>query len=86
MGKRFAYFYFMKNEPDSIQAVVPSHVEYWNKRELDKYLGGPFADRSGGLIIFEAESIADATSIVMNDPFVSEALLEDRWVKEWAVE
>jgi uncharacterized protein YciI len=49
-------------------------------------MGGPFADRSGGLITFEAESTEEATRIIMNDPFVSEDLLEDKWVREWMVE
>jgi uncharacterized protein YciI len=80
MGTRLAYFYFMKKEADKIQSVVPLHVEYWRQRNLKGYMGGPFADRSGGLITFEAESI------VVNDPFVSEDLLEEKWIKEWMVE
>ena len=86
MGKRFVYFYIMKKEPEKIQSVVPLHVEYWRQGDLKGYTGGPFADRSGGLITFEAERIEEATGIVMNDPFVSEDLLDDKWVKEWMVE
>ncbi len=86
MGKRFVYFYFMKKEPDKIQSVVPLHVEYWKKCALSGYMGGPFADRSGGLITFETENIEEATRIIMNDPFVSEDLLEDKWIKEWVME
>ena len=86
MGKRFASFYFMKKEPEKIKAVVLLHIEYWHKLKLNKYLGGPFADRTGGLITFETESIDKATSIIMNDPFVLQGLLESKWVKEWAVE
>ena len=86
MGKRFVYFYFMKKEPEKIQSVVPLHVEYWRQCDLKGYMGGPFADRSGGLITFEAESVDEATRITMSDPFVSEDLLEDKWVKEWMVE
>jgi hypothetical protein len=44
----------MKKEADKIQSVVPLHVEYWRQRNLKGYMGGPFADRSGGLITFEA--------------------------------
>ena len=47
------------------------------------YLGGPFADRSGGLITFQAGSIPEAERLVAHDPFVREDLLERRWVKEW---
>lgn len=86
MEKRFVYFYFMKREPAKIQAVVPAHVAYWKGCDLKGYMGGPFADRSGGLIVFEAESLEEATRIVMNDPFALEDLLESKWIKEWIVE
>jgi anti-sigma factor ChrR (cupin superfamily) len=46
-------------------------------------LGGPFADRSGGLITFEVGSATDAERLVAHDPFVREILQERRWVKEW---
>ena len=86
MTKRFVYFYFMKKEADQIRSIVPLHIDYWKKRNLQGYLGGPFTDRSGGLITFDAESMAEATKIIVNDPFVLEDLLEDKWVKEWLVE
>ncbi len=86
MAKRFAFFYFMKKEPEKIKVVVPLHIEYWHNLKLNKHLSGPFADRTGGLITFETESIEKATSIIMNDPFVLQNLLENKWVKEWAVE
>lgn len=60
MGKRPAYFYFMKNDPDRIRSVVPLHVEYWKGSGLEGYMGGPFADRSGGLITFEAENLIES--------------------------
>lgn len=85
MEKRFAFFYFMKKEPEKIKAVVPLHIDYWHKLELNKYLGGPFADRSGGMITFEAESIEEATKIIMDDPFVVQNLIEQKWIKEWIV-
>jgi uncharacterized protein YciI len=86
MTKRFAYFYLMKQEPEKVQQVVPAHVEYWEKFISQNYLGGPFADRSGGLITFDAEDINEATNIIKNDPFTINDLLESRWVKEWIPE
>ncbi len=82
----FAYFYFMKNEPEKIQTVVPAHVAYWKGFDLKGYMGGRFADFSGGLITFEAERMEKATRIIMNEPFVVENLLENKWIKEWIVE
>jgi uncharacterized protein len=86
MRKQFMYFYFMKNEPDKIKSTVPSHIEYWEKCDLKGYQGGPFADRTGGLITFEAEDIEEAQSIASNDPFIVNDLIEEKWIKEWIVE
>jgi len=80
---RFAYYYSMKNEPDVIRAVAPRHASYWRERKLAEYLGGPFADRSGGLITFAAESLEDAERVVADDPFVTETLLNGSVLKEW---
>lgn len=73
---RFLYFYLMRNAPDAIGQVVPAHVEYWHSRKLPSYLGGPFADRTGGLITFAATSLEDAKHAIEGDPFVRERLIE----------
>ena len=49
-------------------------------------MGGPFADRSGGLIIFDSTDIDNATDIIKNDPFTINDLLESKWIKEWIPE
>jgi uncharacterized protein YciI len=86
MAKRFAYFYSMKNEAKRIRPFIPQHVAYWNRLKLSGYIGGPFADRSGGMITFEARDIDSATDYTNKDPFVLLGLLENRWVREWNVE
>jgi uncharacterized protein YciI len=83
---RFSYVYFMKEEPGRVEAVAPEHAAYWRGLELRDYLGGPFADRSGGLISFETDSRDEAEQLVAHDPFVREGLVERGWVKEWKVE
>jgi len=83
---RFLYFYFMKNAPEKIGEVVPAHVSYWHDLKLPSYMGGPFADRSGGAISFEADNLDKAAALIENDPFVKADLLEQRWVKEWKIE
>ncbi len=86
MAGRFAFVYFMKRMPDRIREVVPLHIDYWKTRRLQGYRGGPFADRTGGLITFEAASLESATKLVDDDPFVVHDLLETKWVKEWSAE
>ena len=86
---RFAYVYFMAetaDAPERVRETVPRHVAYWRGHPLAHYVGGPFADRSGGLITFEARSAAEADTLVANDPFVRAGVLARHWTKEWAVE
>jgi uncharacterized protein YciI len=83
---KIAYFYSMKHEPDAIRAVAPAHAAYWHDLGLREYVGGPFADRSGGLITFAAVSTEEAERLIAADPFSMEALLEMSIVKEWSPE
>jgi uncharacterized protein YciI len=75
---RILYFYLMSDAPDRVRTVAPRHAAYWRELGLGQYLGGPFADRSGGLITFEADSIFEAEQLVADDPFVQEDLLQRR--------
>ena len=86
MSPRFAYFYLMRDDPEHVRAEVPRHVAHWRGLELAGYLGGPFDDRSGGLILFETDDIGRAQQAVMTDPFVQERLLDEYWLKQWAPE
>jgi len=84
--RRFIYFYFNRNESEKIRRVVPLHVQYWKTSNLKDYMGGPFSDRTGGLISFVASSFEEATAIVQQDPFVLEDMIAEKWIKEWIVE
>jgi uncharacterized protein YciI len=86
MPGRFVFFYLMTAAPERVRPLVPAHVAYWKDAHLDDYMGGPFADRSGGLITFSAGDIAEAARIVEADPFVTGDVVRSRWVKEWAPE
>src|SRR4029450_12491324 len=50
---RFVYCYSMKDDPAAVRELAPKHAAYWHELGLAEYIGGPFADRSGGLISFE---------------------------------
>ena len=84
--RHFVYFYFNRHAPQRTEEVVPAHVEYWRTANLKEYLGGPFTDRSGGLISFAASSLEEATNIVLQDPFIRADLVTQRWIKEWVIE
>ncbi len=83
---RFAFFYLMSGDTPRIRSTAPSHVTYWKDAELTNYMGGPFADRSGGLITFDAGTVEDANARVQQDPFLTAGLLANFWVKEWLPE
>ena len=85
-SKRFVYFYFNRHEPERIRQVVVAHVAYWRTAHLNGYLGGPFGDRTGGLISFLAHSLQEATDIILQDPFIAEDLIAEKWIKEWGPE
>ena len=80
---RVLFFYLMHDGPDRVAQAAPRHAQYWQELALPGYLGGPFADRSGGLITFEADSAHQADRLVQADPFLHEGLLRTWWLKEW---
>lgn len=79
----WAYFYFMDSEASvRIREEAPRHAEYW-RRTGSTRRGGPFTDRTGGLIIFESLDEHTAREAVAGDPFQRGALLEHWWLKSW---
>ena len=83
---RAVYVYLLKDDPDRIRSVAPRHAGYWQGAALPGYQGGPFSDRTGGLVMFDCESNQHATELAASDPFVVEGLVESGWVKEWLPE
>jgi uncharacterized protein YciI len=86
LSPRYVYFYLMQDDPDRVGATVPGHVSHWRRLQLTDYLGGPFTDRTGGLITFRAEDDQQAQRAVDADPFVQEGLLAAHWLKRWSPE
>jgi hypothetical protein len=80
---RVAYFYLMTADAARVRAAARAHASYWHSLALPGYCGGPFADRSGGLIVFDTETAADAERLAAGDPFREEGLLDQHWIKEW---
>jgi uncharacterized protein len=80
---RYAFFYLMCDDFERILAAVPAHIRYWHEQGPGGVLGGPFADQSGGLIIFAADDLPGATRIAECDPFVTSGVLAQHWIKPW---
>ena len=85
MTKRFAFFYLFNVTPDRLMEVVPEHIDYWAKLDPPGYVGGPFGDGSGGMILFSAGGLEEAEQITGRDPFVLRNLMGRMWVREWVV-
>ena len=83
---RFLFFYLMADDTDRVGEVAPRHAAYWHRLALPAYLGGPFTDRSGGLITFEADTPGRAEQLVTDDPFLREGIVSSWWLKQWLPE
>jgi uncharacterized protein YciI len=85
MNSKFVTFYFFKVSRERVMEVAQEHRDYWAEGSRANHTGGPFADRSGGMIIFAARNLEEAEQMAGQDPFVTKDLLEKRWVKEWVI-
>lgn len=67
------YVYLMKNLKPLNEELIKSHVEHLKelKRQGKLILCGPFKDYPGGIVIFMAEDLEEATKIAKADPFIS---------------
>lgn len=75
------------DDADRIAEVRPTHREYLQKL-LDEgklHESGPFTDDSGALIVYNADSEADARELLAGDPFTTSGVISDATVKEWKV-
>jgi hypothetical protein len=62
------------------------HASYRQELRLAHYVGGPFEDRTGGLITFDADDTALVQRAVYGDPFILEGLVDAHWLKKWTPE
>jgi hypothetical protein len=83
---RFLYFYLMTGDQVAIREIARDHAHYWHSLNLPDYEGGPVADRTGSLIIFNADSEQQAQSLASADPFRSAGVIERFWLKQWIPE
>lgn len=81
--KLFVFMYFLVDDIDQTRKTLGAHVKYWKSRKFEYYKNGPFADKSGGLIIFSAGSQEQAEETVNNDPLLLGEAVKQHWLKEW---
>lgn len=67
------YVYFMKNQKPLNEELIKEHVEHLKslKSQGKLVLCGPFSDYPGGMVVYLADNLEEATSIAKSDPFIS---------------
>ncbi|WP_232695879.1 YciI family protein [Brevibacillus daliensis] len=62
----------------------PNHLTYLEKliEQGKVYAKGPFADGSGGMVIYQADSLEEATQLAESDPYVVEGVRHLE-LKQW---
>ena len=76
---------FRYGNQDRIADVRPRHREYLTllKEQGKLFASGPFEDDSGALIIYEADSQADAEALIAADPFHEVGVFQSYDMKPW---
>lgn len=82
---KFAAVIDYLTDAEKIQAIRPQHREYLAdlKAKGKLFVSGPFTDGSGALIIYEAESEAEARELLENDPFCQGGVFVRWQVRPW---
>ncbi len=67
------YIYLMTNVKPLNKELIKSHVDHLKelKNQGRLLFCGPFTDHPGGMVIFLAEDLAEATKIAKSDPFIA---------------
>lgn len=67
------YIYLMNNVKQINEQLIRSHVEHLKelKNQGRLVFCGPFTDYPGGMVIFLAENLEEATNIAKSDPFIA---------------
>jgi uncharacterized protein YciI len=82
---KFVHQVTYTSDNDKILANRPKHREYLAQL-LDQgsiIASGPYADDSGAVFIFEAESREAAAALVSNDPFSRSGVFQKSELKPW---
>jgi uncharacterized protein len=82
---RFVNYVRYVADQEKVSAIRPDHQKYVRKliSEGKLILAGPFADGSGGLFVYEAESMDGAKAIAADDPYNTGGAFSDFRISEW---
>lgn len=84
MSKTFIIIYTIQVDRATYEPYLPKHLEYLQQLNQQGHLllSGPFADRTGGMVLIQANSWDEAEAIARADPFVSSGV-DSYQLREW---
>lgn len=84
---RFVALLDFTDDVDLRLQTRPSHREYLSSLLGDGKLAmsGPWADDTGAMLIYEAETLEAAQALLDADPYRAAGVLADARIKEWRV-
>jgi uncharacterized protein len=82
---KFANYALYVDDQDLISAIRPTHRAYLAGLLQQGRLAaaGPFLDGSGGLFIYEADSIDAARQLAAADPFTASGVIKQQTITPW---
>jgi uncharacterized protein YciI len=84
---KFAAIAVYMPDASTIARARPAHREYLNGliQQGKLVISGPFSDDSGGLLVYEAETAAEAEKLVAEDPFATQGVFVSWEIRPWNV-
>jgi uncharacterized protein YciI len=75
------------SDRDKLLAVRPDHRDYLRPL-VDQgvvVVAGPWADDSGGFIVYQVDDRAQLDRLLADDPYTTEGVAAGREIKEWKI-
>lgn len=82
---KFAAIIEYTPDHEKTDQIRPAHRQYLSKllAEGKLAISGPFIDRSGALIVYEADSLEEAEKILQGDPFHANGVFVTWKIRPW---
>ena len=84
---KYAAIAVYTSDPATIAQARPAHREYLTRLQKQGKLAisGPFSDDSGGLLVYEADTAAQAEKLVADDPFATAGVFVSWEIRAWNI-
>lgn len=75
------------SDASTISKARPAHREYLTRliQQGKLVISGPFCDDSGGLLVYEAETVEQVEKLIAEDPFAKQGVFISWEIRPWNV-